>query len=186
MVQVGVFYGEIVNIMDRESFGISPTFWVYNGLYNNGLFSSHLIEIKWFNVRYVSSNIILDTDSWRPFDYGSMEYTIVTFLETSKIWNFWYFCSTFWSIYIKNYDCWELHGYEPQILYVYFGCGYELSCNLWHRFLMDWLLALIWKFWSIFARFIIRFYCRMLIRQCFMVVNGLEAANFSFSFLFNE
>ena len=155
-----------------------------------GCFSSNVIEIKWIIVGSVSSNVDIDTDSWRPFDNGSMEYTIVTLLETSKFSIFWYFWSIFWFIYIKNYDCWELHGYvtyEPQILYVYFGCGYELSCNLWHRFLMDWLLALIWKFWSIFTRFIIRFHCRMLIRQCFMVIDhGLEAANFIFSFLYNE
>ena len=148
-----------------------------------GCFSSHLIEIKWIIVGSASSNVDIDTDSWRPYDNGLMEYTIGTTLETSKI-------SNFWVIYIKNYDCSELHGYvryEPQILFVYFGCGYELSCNLWHRFLMDWLLALIWKFWSIFTRFIIRFHCRMLIRQCFMVIDhGLEAANFIFSFLYNE
>ena len=38
IIEVGVSYGEIANIMDRESFGILPTFWVYNGFYDTGLF----------------------------------------------------------------------------------------------------------------------------------------------------
>ena len=81
----------------------------------------------------ISASELLDSLSqylWRPYDNGSMKYTIVTILETSKISNFWYFWSIFWFIYIKNYDCWELHGYvtyEPQILHVYFGYYYQLS-----------------------------------------------------------
>ena len=94
-----------------------------------------------------------------------MKYTIATILETSKISNFWYFWSIFWFIFIKYYDCSELHGYvtyEPQILHTYFGYYYELSKILLYRLLKDWLLFLSLSFLSIFYRFISKF-CRYLL-----------------------